>query len=78
MKELERFKRANAKKYSKEFANINSKISTAIQEAYRQGMDDEEMSILEAIKNGFEFNSGKDNLGAFIFCYQRTKVECVT
>ena len=64
MKELERFKRANAKKYSKEFANINSKISTAIQEAYRQGMDDEEMSILEAIKNGFEFNSGKDNLGA--------------
>lgn len=49
LKELERFKRANAKKYGREFANINSKISTAIQEAYRQGMDDEEMSILEAI-----------------------------
>ena len=41
------------KKYSKEFANINSKISTAIQEAYRQGMDDEEMSILEAIQERF-------------------------
>ena len=77
LKELERFKRANAKKYSKEFANINSKISTAIQEAYRQGMDDEEMSILEAIKNGFEFNSGKDNLGASFFAINERKLNAL-
>jgi hypothetical protein len=77
LKELERFKRANAKKYSKEFANINSKISTAIQEAYRQGMDDEEMSIMEAIKNGFEFNSGKDNLGASFFAINERKLNAL-
>ena len=77
LKELERFKRANAKKYSKEFANINSKISTALQEAYRQGMDDEEMSILEAIKNGFEFNSGKDNLGASFFAINERKLNAL-
>nr|DAY09094.1 MAG TPA: minor capsid protein [Caudoviricetes sp.] len=77
LKELERFKRANAKKYSKEFANINSKISTAIQEAYKQGMDDEEMSILEAIKNGFEFNSGKDNLGASFFAINERKLNAL-
>lgn len=77
LKELERFKRANAKKYSKEFANINSKISTAIQEAYRQGMDDEEMSILEAIKNGFDFNSGKDNLGASFFAINERKLNAL-
>ena len=77
LKELERFKRDNAKKYSKEFANINSKISTAIQEAYRQGMDDEEMSILEAIKNGFEFNSGKDNLGASFFAINERKLNAL-
>ena len=77
LKELERFKRANAKKYSKEFANINSKISTAIQEAYKQGMDDEEMSILEAIKNGFEFNSGTDNLGASFFAINERKLNAL-
>ena len=77
LKELERFKRANAKKYSKEFANINSKISTAIQEAYKQGMDDEEMSILEAIKNGFELNSGKDNLGASFFAINERKLNAL-
>ena len=77
LKELERFKRANAKKYSKEFANINSKISTAIQEAYRQGMDDAEMSILEAIENGFEFNSGKDNLGASFFAINERKLNAL-
>lgn len=77
LKERERFKRANAKKYGREFANINSKISTAIQEAYRQGMDDEEMSILEAIKNGFEFNSGKDNLGASFFAINERKLNAL-
>ena len=77
LKELERFKRANAKKYSKEFANINSKISTAIQEAYKQGMDDEEMSILEAIKNGFELYSGKDNLGASFFAINERKLNAL-
>ena len=77
LKELERFKRANAKKYGREFANINSKISTAIQEAYRQGMDDEEMSIMEAIKNGFEFNSGKDNLGASFFAINERKLNAL-
>ena len=77
LKELERFKRANAKKYSREFANINSKISTAIQEAYNQGMDDEEMSILEAIKNGFELYSGKDNLGASFFAINERKLNAL-
>lgn len=77
LKELERFKRANAKKYSREFANINSKISTAIQEAYKQGMDDEEMSILEAIKNGFELYSGKDNLGASFFSINERKLNAL-
>lgn len=77
LKELERFKRSNAKKYSKEFANINSKISTAIQEAYKQGMDDEEMSILEAIKNGFELNGEKDNLGASFFAINERKLNAL-
>lgn len=77
LKELERFKRANAKKYSREFANINSKISTAIQEAYKQGMDDEEMSILEAIKNGFELYSGKDSLGASFFSINERKLNAL-
>lgn len=51
---LERYKKANQKKYQKQFADINRQIGTIIATARDAGGLDQEIEILEAIKRGFK------------------------
>lgn len=52
LQELDKFKRRYAKKLNKEFKRINPHIDEAINEAFNQGKMDEEVAILESIKEG--------------------------
>lgn len=53
LKALEKYKRANQKAFKKHFTYINNSIDTLINQARQQGSMDQEIEILEAIKNGF-------------------------
>lgn len=52
LQELDKFKRRYAKKLNKKFKRINPHIDEAINEAFNQGKMDEEVAILESIKEG--------------------------
>jgi len=54
LKALEQYKKTNQKVYKKQFANINSSIEGLINKARQQGNMDQEIEILEAVKNGFK------------------------
>lgn len=53
LKALENYKKKNKKKFKRKFGEINDLIEKAIKEARTQGNMDQEIQILEAIKNGF-------------------------
>lgn len=53
LKSLEKYKKANQKKYGKQFKDINSQIDTLIRISRADGEMDQEIAILEAIKKGF-------------------------
>lgn len=53
LKALERYKIQNQKKYSKEFRSLNRRIEDLIRTANETGGMEQEIEILEAIKNGF-------------------------
>lgn len=54
LKSLEKYKRENQKKYSKQFSDINRKIEALIRQARVTGNMEQEIAILEAVKNGFK------------------------
>lgn len=54
LKALEKYKRQNQKKYSGQFKDINSKIEALIRHSKVEGGMQQELEILEAIKNGFK------------------------
>lgn len=54
LKALEQYKKANRKAFKKEFNKINDSISDVINQARELGNMDQEIEILEAIKNGFK------------------------
>ena len=54
LKALEKFKKENQKRYSKQFKSINAHIEALIQEARARGNMNQEIRILKAIKNGFQ------------------------
>lgn len=54
LKALEKYKRENQKKYSEQFKSINKQIETIILQARAAGNMDQEIAILQAIKNGFK------------------------
>ncbi len=54
LKALEKYKKANQKAFQKEFSRINKSISDVITQARQQGNMEQEIEILEAIKNGFK------------------------
>ncbi len=54
LKELELYKKRNARKYGTEFKNINRQIETLIRMAREDGKSGQEVKILEAIKKGFK------------------------
>ncbi len=53
LKALEKYKKANQKKYGKQFKNINGQIGEILYKARQTGNMQQEIQILNAIKNGF-------------------------
>lgn len=56
LKALEEYRKTNAKKFGKQFKSINSKVEEMIHTARADGNAEQELKILEAIKNGFTPN----------------------
>lgn len=54
LKALEKYKKSNDKVFRKQFSYINNSIESLISQARQQGNLDQEIEILEAIKNGFK------------------------
>lgn len=54
LKALEKYKKENQKKYKKVFRSINAQIISLIQQARDEGNMQQEIQILNAIKNGFK------------------------
>lgn len=54
LKSLEEYKKRNKKKYNKQFKSINSRIDSIINTARSNGNMNQEIKILNAIKNGFK------------------------
>lgn len=54
LKSLEKYRRSNQKKFGTEFGRINSKIDALIRAARDEGEMEQEIAILDAIKNGFK------------------------
>lgn len=75
---LERYKKANQKKYKKQFKDINTKIEMLIREANEKGYMDQEIEILEAIKNGFKgFRRPSHTLQGEFFHLNERKLEAL-
>ena len=53
LKALEEYRKNNAEKFGKQFSDINSKVEEMIHTARADGNAEQEVKILEAIKNGF-------------------------
>lgn len=54
LKALEKYKVRNQKKYTKQFQDLNKRIEGLIKVANETGSMEQEIEILEAIKNGFQ------------------------
>lgn len=67
LRSLELYKKQNQKRFSGRFGEINSTIEDAIKAARAQGNMDQELEILNQIKNGFKGykKSGKAIMGDF-------------
>lgn len=75
---LERYKKANQKKYKKQFKDINAKIEMLIREANEKGYMDQEIEILEAINNGFKgFRRPSHTLQGEFFHLNERKLEAL-
>lgn len=53
LKALDEYRKTNAQKFGKQFKSINSKVEEMIHTARADGNAEQEVKILEAIKNGF-------------------------
>ena len=54
LKTLEEYKKKNQKKFTSWFSDINDQIDKVIREANKTGQMDQEIAILQAIKDGFK------------------------
>lgn len=54
LKAVEEYRRKNKKKFTKEFASLNSKINEFIRQERANGVAEQEIKILEAIKKGYK------------------------
>lgn len=78
LKTLEEYKKANRKKYQKQFADINKQIETMITTARDAGGLDQEIEILEAIKQGFRgFHKNHGMLQGQFFKLNDRKLEAL-
>lgn len=69
LRALDDYRRANKKKFSKQFSGINKKIPQLILQARQQGQMDQEEEVLEAIKKGANIrkSSGSGDIAGEFF-----------
>jgi hypothetical protein len=77
LKQLERYKRLNAKKYKGQFKDINNKIELLIRQANRKGYMSEEVKILNAIKKGFFAQKSSEALNGAFFRVNERKLDAL-
>lgn len=75
LRSLEKYKKQNQKKYRQQFEDINAKIEELIQIAWDEGEMDQEISILNAIKNGFKAKRVSKGATAEFFKLNERKLE---
>lgn len=75
MKSLERYRRSNQKKFGSEFKKINAKIEALIRNARDEGEMDQEIAILEAIRQGFKGRRISKGATAEFFKLNERKLE---
>ena len=77
LKQLERYKRFNARKYKGQFKDINNKIELLIRQANRKGYMSEEVKILNAIKKGFFAQKSSEALNGAFFRVNERKLDAL-
>ena len=78
LKALEQYKVRNQKKYSKQFQDLNKRISVLLETANKDGNMEQEAEILEAIKNGFEgYKKASKTMQAEFFKINERKLEAL-
>lgn len=77
LKFLEKYKKENQEKYSEQFKNINTEIEELIRVARNEGEMDQEISILNAIKNGFKAKRVAKGIAAEFFKLNERKLEAL-
>lgn len=75
---LERYKKENRKRFSGRFSDINDQIDDLIREANKRGSMDQEVKILQAIKNGFSgFRQASDAMQGEFFKLNERKLDAL-
>ena len=77
LEKLEKYKKANQKKYSKQFRDINTQIEGLIKAAKTEGSMSQEIAILEAIKRGFPARKAAAGATAEFFRLNERKLEAL-
>lgn len=78
LKSLERYKVRNQKKYMKQFRLLNTRVEELIRMAHDTGNMDQEIEILEAIKNGFRgYHRALETMQAEFFKLNERKLEAL-
>lgn len=77
LRALEEYKKANKKKFGKQFADINSSIEGLINLARTEGNLDQEEEILKAIKNGAKLRKGKGDITGEFFDVNNRKLDAL-
>ena len=78
LKALERYKLQNQKKYSKQFRLLNNRVEELIRAAHQTGNMEQEIEILEAIKNGFNgYHKMPGTMQAEFFRLNERKLEAL-
>lgn len=77
LKALEKYKKENRKKYSRQFRDINTQIAELIRQARAEGNMQQEIDMLEAIKNGFTATKISRGMSAEFFRLNDRKLEAL-
>lgn len=75
LKALERYKKDNQKRYGKQFRNLNKEMGELIQIARQKGNMQQEIQILNAIRNGFPAKKVSQGATAEFFRMNDRKLE---
>lgn len=77
LKALEQYKKKNQTKYSGQFKSINKQIEVLLREARHQGGMQQEIAILNAIKNGFKTKKISKGAAAEFFKINDRKLDAL-